>query len=235
VTTSPPNAQGPIVVDELDFGHSLPKIQGIDKRAEDEQLHLELDIFYPGGLYFSVSTEIWINWPRERFASLPVSISIGLASLTGKVSFTCPFERDTIFVMGLIGEPDLLFEVGSLLGYKTELRDVTKISEVITRQTEEVIRQNLVLPNGLAFRLPNKERPFMAKLVRDVANNRRGSFDSGDMEYDEEPKIANTWKQERRPAFEKKRRTDEGNDETVGPERRPRGRRTFTTTNNKRK
>ncbi len=47
---------------------------------------LEVDISYVGGVTFGISTELWINWPQERMASLPVSVSLSLISFQGRVS-----------------------------------------------------------------------------------------------------------------------------------------------------
>jgi maintenance of morphology protein 1 len=54
----------------------------------------EIDIDYLDTTSLSLSTSLLINFPRPRFAVLPVSLGVQLASIGGTVS--CPLSLDTV-------------------------------------------------------------------------------------------------------------------------------------------
>lgn len=66
-------------------GHIVRPVAIISQAATDLQ-RAEVDIDYTDSVSFSVSTAVLINFPRPRFAVLPVSLGVELVSIGGTVS-----------------------------------------------------------------------------------------------------------------------------------------------------
>lgn len=91
-------------------------------------------------LRFSVSTVIWINWPRERFASLPVSLTLEVEEIVGKVRFGV--EKGCSF-LSFLEEPRTKFNVTSAMG---SLSNSPLLSELVILAIRKHIADKLVHP-----------------------------------------------------------------------------------------
>jgi maintenance of morphology protein 1 len=97
------NDQDPIQVTALSLGSAYPLLSNARIRPSDGQGHIvscfaqelrtklidqraEIDIDYSDSTSLSLSTSLLINFPRPRFAVLPVSLGVQLASIGGTVS-----------------------------------------------------------------------------------------------------------------------------------------------------
>jgi len=102
------DSQDPIQVTALSLGSAYPLLSNARIRPSDGQGHIvsfdvrefgtqliiqraEIDIDYLDSTSLSLSTSLLINFPRPRFAVLPVSLGVQLASIGGTVS---TFSRD---------------------------------------------------------------------------------------------------------------------------------------------
>jgi len=97
------DVQDPIQVTALSLGNAYPLLSSARIRPSDGSGHIvrpvtvtsqaatdlqraEVDIDYTDSVSFSVSTAVLINFPRPRFAVLPVSLGVELVSIGGTVS-----------------------------------------------------------------------------------------------------------------------------------------------------
>ena len=48
--------------------------------------HAEVGLRYTGGASFTISTELWMNWPTPKFAALPVSLHASFDHFEGIAS-----------------------------------------------------------------------------------------------------------------------------------------------------
>lgn len=96
--------QDPIQVTALSLGNSFPLLSNARIRPADGLGHIvsrsaptmmtvadsqraEIDIDYTDSISLSLSTSVLINFPRPRFAVLPVALGVELVSIGGTVSY----------------------------------------------------------------------------------------------------------------------------------------------------
>lgn len=146
---------------------------------------------------FILNTVVYLNWPKERMASMPISLKIEIERLEGPMLFILPNDSDPVgsiaFIKGketfLINshheEPICKFAVGTHLGYflvfllnsrhKTKIKNIPKLSQFITTKLRKFIIRELVFPNGICFHIPIKgDRELKIILIRkllDLNNN----------------------------------------------------------------
>jgi hypothetical protein len=103
-------------------------------------------------IYFSSRyNRIWINWPRDRYASVPVIFHLDLAELSGRIRFGV--ERSCSLVSFLktpVTRISVRSEVG---GDKYKLKDIPQISDYIVKKIKKWIRRRIVHPHAHRFRL----------------------------------------------------------------------------------
>lgn len=77
----------PIEVTALNLGQSFPLLSNARIRPADGQgrVRAEVDLDWADTLSLSISTSVLINFPRPRFAVLPVQIGVELVSVAGTV------------------------------------------------------------------------------------------------------------------------------------------------------
>ena len=98
-----------------------------------------------------MTTKLWLNWPRDRYAFLPVRVEIRLTELAGAVRMGV--RRHNTFV-AFLAEPFSQFEVVSSLGSNnSKLQAVRALDSIVVDRIKAYIRTQLVWPKGQSFRL----------------------------------------------------------------------------------
>ena len=117
-------------VEDVKFGPNPPLLKSarwIPSSAMSEadlehDIGVDAKLLFQGGLSFAVTTKLWLNWPRDRYAFLPVRVEIRLTELAGAVRMGVRRHRSFVSFMA---EPFSQFEVESTLGQsKTKLQAV---------------------------------------------------------------------------------------------------------------
>jgi hypothetical protein len=98
------------------------------------------DMVFESKLQFSVSTVVWINWPREHFASVPLSLTLEVAEVVGKVRFGV--EKGCSF-MSFLEEPKTKFNVSSAMG---NFNNFPLVSDLVIVALRKHISQKVVHP-----------------------------------------------------------------------------------------
>lgn len=101
------------------------------------------DMVFESRLRFSVTTTLWVNWPRERFASLQVSLSLEVEEVVGKVRFGV--EKGHSF-FSFLEEPRTRLSVSSAMG---SLNNSPLVSELVIMAIRKHIADKLVHPGQL--------------------------------------------------------------------------------------
>jgi hypothetical protein len=109
-------------------------------------------------IFFSITIQVTVlvNWPKERFASVPITIGVTLESLKGEALFIMPPGSDPLCTFGFTREPLSRFSLSSSVGAKTQLRNIPQVSQFIIKKMQKYLRTQLVHPNGVCFHIPVK-------------------------------------------------------------------------------
>jgi hypothetical protein len=92
----------------------------------------------------------WINWPRDRYAFIPVKMRIELSEISGKIHFGV--QKRASFI-SFLEEPYSRFSVKSEVGGEYKLKDLPRISTFIVSKLKKYIRTKVVFPKAYKFRL----------------------------------------------------------------------------------
>mmetsp|Transcript_22551 Transcript_22551/g.22741 ORF Transcript_22551/g.22741 Transcript_22551/m.22741 type:complete len:1219 (+) Transcript_22551:249-3905(+) len=108
------------------------------------------DMAFRSGLQFTVSTRLWLNWPMDRFAFIPVVIKLEISELSGKIRFGVRKRRSFI---SFVDEPYSRFTVHSEVGSQYKVRNLPKLASMIIKKIKNHIRKKLIYPKSYEFRL----------------------------------------------------------------------------------
>lgn len=134
------------------------------------RVRAEVDLDYADTVSLAISTAVLINFPRPRFAVLPVAIGVELVSFGGTVSRGVPADfayRSQLSVqihdpkdeqqhmhVCLLPDFSLNLKTSSLLGSRAKLQDIPKIEQLLVERLRAVIQDRIVHPRHLTFALP---------------------------------------------------------------------------------
>ncbi|KWU46765.1 hypothetical protein RHOSPDRAFT_7012, partial [Rhodotorula sp. JG-1b] len=81
-----------IEVDEVELGEAFPVLTDARVRPSgtDSESRVEIDVDYSDRVVLAVSTRVVLNFPRPRFAILPVSLSVSLERFSGTLTVEIP-------------------------------------------------------------------------------------------------------------------------------------------------
>lgn len=112
-----------------------------------------------------VETQLILNWPKVDFAALPVSLLLSVVRFSGTLtielinppesSTTSTIPLDRYVAISSYSDFTLDFTVRSLLGSRTKLEDVPKLTDLITSKLRNVYMDRLVYPNFVKIKIPN--------------------------------------------------------------------------------
>ncbi|KAF9385859.1 ERMES complex subunit mmm1 [Podila verticillata] len=161
-----PDWVGHIRVTELNLGEDFPVLSRARIRPADQpagSVRAEIDMDFNDQIMLGIETSLLINWPRPRIAALPVSLVLSVV----KFQATITMQFNTIdgqqhISISTLPDFDLEFGVQSLLGARTKLEDVPKVTDLITSKLRSFFVDKCVYPNGRDIAMPT----FWAK--RDI-------------------------------------------------------------------
>ncbi|TXT11048.1 hypothetical protein VHUM_01799 [Vanrija humicola] len=159
---NPPGRQqswlDPIQVTGVSLGSSFPLLSNARIRPADGQgrVRAEIDVDYTDAVALSISTAVVINFPRPRFAVLPVSIGVELRTFAGTLSVVLHDPKGDRQHLHLCLLPDfhLNLKTTSLLGSKAKLQDIPKLEQLLVDRFRQAIQDRYVYPHHIALGLP---------------------------------------------------------------------------------
>ncbi|CEG69926.1 Putative Maintenance of mitochondrial morphology protein 1 [Rhizopus microsporus] len=162
-----PSFVGPIHVTELNLGQEFPIFSRARIRPSDEvgSMRAEIDFEYNDQVTLGIETQLILNWPRQAFAVLPVSLVLSVARFSGTLTIELmnppetttkpkiPIER--YIAISSYSDFILDLQVQSLIGSKTKLEDIPKLTDLIQTKLRNMYIDKLVYPQFLKVKVPN--------------------------------------------------------------------------------
>lgn len=175
----------PIRVTEADFGDAYPIFTNARVRPADDtgRTRIEIDVDYSDQITLAIDTKLLINFPKPRFAVLPVSLGLTIVRFSGTLaielfssdpnatvlptanpnpssssssssSATPPRSRHQLHFSL---HPDFALEASatSLLGSRAKLQDIPKIEQLLISRLRGWIMDRFVWPRYWSLTLPN--------------------------------------------------------------------------------
>ncbi|WWC59991.1 uncharacterized protein I303_102554 [Kwoniella dejecticola CBS 10117] len=156
----------PIEVTSLSLGKAYPLLSNARIRPADGQgrIRAEIDVDYLDSISLSLSTAVLVNFPRPRFAVLPVSLGVELVSIGGTLSVQLhqPIEERQHIHVSLLPDFHLNLKITSLLGSRAKLQDIPKLEQLILSRLRSVIQDRFVYPAHLSLALPRILSPSVS-------------------------------------------------------------------------
>ena len=178
-TLNRPDFLGPVVCEKIFFGTDMVQVKSVKMTGTNQPGELvgEADITYNGGGGLEINTELFVNWPSDKFASIPVNAVVKLTHLAGKVSplllpslpflqhltssfplqlhFHLPAALGARFTAFFAKLPDVNFSIEVLMGEKQrKATSLPKFKKFIISTLRRALRQQLVYPNKITLHLP---------------------------------------------------------------------------------
>ncbi|KAI8388870.1 uncharacterized protein BYT42DRAFT_561569 [Radiomyces spectabilis] len=162
-----PSFLGPIHVTRLNLGEEFPIFSSARIRSSDElgSMRAEIDFEYNDQITLGIETQVILNWPKQAFAALPVSLGLSVVRFSGTLTIELinppetttkpdvPLER----YIAISSHSDFVLDlnVRSLIGSRTKLEDIPKLTDLITTKLRNVYIDKLVYPTFVKVKVPN--------------------------------------------------------------------------------
>ncbi|CAO1639424.1 unnamed protein product [Sympodiomycopsis kandeliae] len=156
-----------IQVTECILGNSYPTLSNARVRPRDDQgrVRIEIDVDYNDVLSLALRTSILVNYPRPRFAVLPISLGVRITRFSGTISLslsshspsTTDQEKRSRHSLELSLHPDFLLSAtcSSLVGSRAKLQDIPKIQQLILQRIRSAIIDKIGWPRVFTVELPD--------------------------------------------------------------------------------
>lgn len=189
----------PIRVTEADFGDAYPIFTNARVRPADDtgRTRIEIDVDYSDQITLAIDTKLLINFPKPRFAVLPVSLSLTIVRFSGTLAVELFSSDPNATVLptappaaGKSGQtqppprsrhqlhfslhPDFALEASatSLLGSRAKLQDIPKIEQLLISRLRGWIMDRFVWPRYWSLTLPNLvPSPAAARAGEEATDN----------------------------------------------------------------
>ena len=93
---------------------------------------------------------LWMNWPRDKYAFIPVKMRIEVSEVIGKVHFGV--QKRASF-LSFVEEPYTRFAVKSEVGGDYKLTDIPRVSNLIIAKLKKYIRNKVCYPKAYKTRI----------------------------------------------------------------------------------
>lgn len=163
-----------VTLTEIDIGDDFPIFSNCRiKHREDESGRLEakIDVDLSDTLTLGIETRLLLNKPRPLTAVLPVELTVSMVRFSGCLTVALVNTNETEFVDNTEPKDDaaggtalmfsfapdyrLEFSVKSLIGSRTKLQDVPKISELIENKLRLWFTDRCIEPRFQVVKLPS--------------------------------------------------------------------------------
>ncbi|KAI9255181.1 hypothetical protein BDA99DRAFT_518107 [Phascolomyces articulosus] len=182
-----PGFVGHIHVTELKLGEEFPIFSSARIRPSDDigSMRAEIDFEYNDQITLGMETQLILNWPKKAFAALPVSLLLSVVRFSGTLTIEMinppetatkperPLER--YIAISSYSDFVLDFNVRSLIGSRTKLEDLPKLTDLITTKLRNVYIDKLVYPMFVKVKVPKmwEERDKMMQQQQEEQENKQ--------------------------------------------------------------
>ncbi|KAI9345565.1 hypothetical protein BDR26DRAFT_856276 [Obelidium mucronatum] len=157
--TTRPSFLGPVSITEFSLGEEYPKFNTARMQYAEHtsNLRAEVDFEFNDQITIGVDTQVIINWPKPAIASLPVSLVLSVIKFSGTIAVefvTHPDSSETFLAISILEDYSLEFDVRSLLGHRTKVKDLPKLTSLITSQLRSIFVDQIVWPSFKKLHIP---------------------------------------------------------------------------------
>lgn len=134
-----------------------------------------VDVSLHDQISLGIDTCVLVNWPKPAMASLPVSLVVSIVDFSSTVCFfvyrlvtrqiRIEIEPSTdqsppMLSFSFMDACSLSIEVKSLLGHRTKIKDLPKLTSMISRRIRTLFMERLVWPSVQRIPLPFVKEPL---------------------------------------------------------------------------
>ncbi|EXX57320.1 hypothetical protein RhiirA5_298627 [Rhizophagus irregularis] len=174
-----PNFVGPIEVTRLDIGEEFPIFKNARIRPADAlgKMRVEVDCDYSDHITLGIDTQILLNWPKPKIAVLPISLVISVIKFSATITLEIVTSPESSYILVSV-LPDFIleFNVQSLIGSRSKLEDVPKITHIIISKLRNAFCENFVYPNFKKIKMPDLWSPNKNPESSDENNLQQNSY-----------------------------------------------------------
>jgi hypothetical protein len=152
-----PDFIGKITVQNLNLGDSMVRLLqgGMMKTNMPNEVMGFVDVEYTGGAAITLGTEIYINWPKEKWATVTVTALLKLVKLAGRLHVFASAMPQQPCMAQFVDVPESDFVVDIQVGDKKhKLTSLPKLQDFLVTAAKKSLASAAVKPNYLLFNLP---------------------------------------------------------------------------------
>ncbi|TPX58977.1 hypothetical protein PhCBS80983_g02811 [Powellomyces hirtus] len=154
-----PGFLGPIHITDFSLGDEFPIIKGVKIRFAElsANLRTEIEFEFDDQVTLGVETQVLVNWPKPCIAALPVALTLSVVKFSGTLAIefvTHPETPESYLSISILDNFLLDFEVKSLLGHRTKVKDLPKLASLITSKIRSVFVDEIVWPSFKRCNIP---------------------------------------------------------------------------------
>ncbi|KAI8916192.1 hypothetical protein EDD86DRAFT_185713 [Gorgonomyces haynaldii] len=158
VNADRPGFIGRIHLTELLLGEEFPFLSNCRIKF-DERMMVLVDFSFNDQISLGIDTQMLVNWPREGMASLPISLGFQLTRFSGTLAVEFLGDQFTSAIgISVMDDIILEFQIKSLLGHRTKVKDLPKLTELVTMRLKQAFVDHLVYPRKMNILIP-KPKP----------------------------------------------------------------------------
>lgn len=175
-----PDFLSEIKITQLDLGDEFPilsncRVHPIEdgSSTSEPRLQARMDVDLSDAITLGVDTKLILNYPRPKSAVLPVALSVSVIRFSGTLSIsflpssTQPSQNDTssqpqvpsttptTLAFSFLPDYRLDLSVRSLVGSRSRLQDIPKISQLVESRLHQWIDERCVEPRMQQVVLPS--------------------------------------------------------------------------------
>ncbi|KAG9292851.1 hypothetical protein G9A89_016213 [Geosiphon pyriformis] len=153
-----PDFVGPIQVTRLSLGEEYPVFSNARIKQTNTlgSLRVEIDCEYNDQITLGFDTQILINWPRPRIAVLPISLVLSVIKFSATIALEIVNHTQSSYIaLSALPGFTLEFDVQSLIGSRSKLEGVPKVTHLITSKLRNLFIERFVFPNYKKLVIPD--------------------------------------------------------------------------------
>ncbi|CCJ31126.1 unnamed protein product [Pneumocystis jirovecii] len=162
---SKPSFLGYIKVVGVNLGEDFPICSNcriISRTDMSNCLDAVMDVNFIDEITLSIETQFMLNYPKYEFAVLPIALSLSIIRFSGTLSISlipCENQSDitniAAFVFSFSPDFRLDMNVHSLVGARSKLQDIPKISQFLEFRIRNWFIEKCVKPHFQRINIPN--------------------------------------------------------------------------------
>ncbi|KAG4303126.1 hypothetical protein PCANB_000516 [Pneumocystis canis] len=160
-----PKFLGYIKVIDINLGEEFPICSNcriISRTEMIQRLDAIMDVNLTDEITLSIETQFVLNYPKYEFAVLPISLSLSIIRFSGTLSISlisCENRPDitniAAFIFSFSPDFQLKMNVHSLVGSRSKLQDIPKISQFLEFRIRNWFIEKCVDPNFQYINIPS--------------------------------------------------------------------------------